>query len=391
MLRLRTTATFEPELAPPDVIPLTEPRVVIGRERIGVVKLESRRISRQHATITHCPDDPSKTSFLITDNESTNGVSVNGKKIPSQVPVTIKEGDVVVFGTRRRAKAGEEVPEEPGPTSEFRYVVKAAITLPYELFRNIVRCCHPRDGRTLRRLNKQISYIITTDDLVWGEAGWRIARNKSGWDIRDKKEDCLRWAAENGHLGVVRWCLEIGGVDVHVYDDYALRRAASNGHFDVVRLVLEKGANPRTLRGEPIKKAAEHGHLEGHLEIVRLLLDKGGNVDSAMRLAVFGGQSGSVRLLMENGAHVYVGDDGHPLWLAARNGNLEMVRLLLENGADVHARDGRALTFAATYGHTQVVRLLLEHGADMRDDALRKVICMGWMNVRELGIEGKYW
>ncbi|KAJ3285378.1 hypothetical protein HK104_009523 [Borealophlyctis nickersoniae] len=116
MLRLRTTASFKPELAPPDIIPLTETPVVIGRVR-------SFGISRQHATITPYPDDPSRTSFLLTDNNSTNGVLVNGKKIPSEVPVAIKPGDVVVFGGANLAKAGEEVPT---PSSEFRYMVEAA-------------------------------------------------------------------------------------------------------------------------------------------------------------------------------------------------------------------------------------------------------------------------
>ncbi|KAJ3297307.1 hypothetical protein HK104_000634, partial [Borealophlyctis nickersoniae] len=112
-----------PELAPPDIIPLTETPVVVGRVGNGVVKLRSFAISRQHATITPSPDDPSRTSFLLTDNKSTNGVLVNGKKIPPEFPVTIKPGDVVVFGGAMLATAGEEVST---PSSDFRYVVEAA-------------------------------------------------------------------------------------------------------------------------------------------------------------------------------------------------------------------------------------------------------------------------
>ena len=46
-------------------------------------------ISRKHAEITY---DPQKRSYFITDLQSTNGVTVNGQRIPPSVPLAITAG-----------------------------------------------------------------------------------------------------------------------------------------------------------------------------------------------------------------------------------------------------------------------------------------------------------
>ncbi|KAJ3284877.1 hypothetical protein HK104_009745 [Borealophlyctis nickersoniae] len=273
-----------------------------------------------------------------------------------------------------------------------------AVVLPSDIFPIIARHCHPVDARNIQRLNKEISSVITTNDLVWGEARWRWSQ--STWK-------CWEWAVSKGHVDVVRWCLELGrfvhddvhivklllekGVDQHARRDDALVRAAEGGHLDVVCLLLEKGADVHAEGDEALRLAAEYGHLEvirlllekdnGHLDVVRLLLEKGADVqaDKALDWPAMKGHVEVVRLLLEKGADVHTHGE-EALHLAAANGHLDVVRLLLQKGADVHARRDEALRSAVKKGHVEVARLLLENGAEVDvggDEALRLAAAKG--------------
>ena len=51
------------------------------------------------------------------------------------------------------------------------------------------------------------------------------------------EKDCaLMFAAEIGHLNVVKFLVE-KKADIHANDDYALRSAARNGHLEVVKFL----------------------------------------------------------------------------------------------------------------------------------------------------------
>ena len=121
---------------------------------------------------------------------------------------------------------------------------------------------------------------------------------------------------------------------------------------------------------------------------VRLILDRlpdagsrfrsGGNSFYADPLAkpVALGDENTVRLLIENGAHVNPrpedGGRGVPaLSLAVINGQYRMVKLLLLLGADVNHRDALGMTpllWAAIcdYGRTDMAEALLTAGADSK-------------------------
>lgn len=66
--------------------------ITIGRELTSDVVLASLLVSRQHATIRKISD----TNYLITDNNSSNGTFVNGKRIKGQVSIGMN--DVVSIG-----------------------------------------------------------------------------------------------------------------------------------------------------------------------------------------------------------------------------------------------------------------------------------------------------
>ncbi|KAJ3286786.1 hypothetical protein HK104_008873 [Borealophlyctis nickersoniae] len=240
---------------------------------------------------------------------------------------------------------------------------KSPVVLPSDIFPIIVRYCHPADARTIQRLNKEIASVVTTNSLVWAEARWR--RSRGDWI-------CWMWAAEKGHVDVVRWCLEWGAID-----KYALVSAAGNGQLRVVKLLLD---NDALLLDNPAEPDAHSGRAlvraagGGHLDIVKLLLDQ--EVDfhqdhcgEALGVAVEGGLLDIVKVLVDKGAHIYHGDDIHhgddALISAARAGHLDIVKLLLEKGVDVHAHSDEAFRWAARNDHLDVVRLLLENGANV--------------------------
>jgi ankyrin repeat protein len=93
---------------------------------------------------------------------------------------------------------------------------------------------------------------------------------------------------------------------------------------------------------------------------------------TALHLAIYGGQEGAARLLLERGADpnaLSAGDIARvpPLGTAAFVRSVPLARLLLDSGADPNGRgEGgfTALHTAAQNGDEELVRLLEERGAD---------------------------
>jgi pSer/pThr/pTyr-binding forkhead associated (FHA) protein len=65
-------------------------QLVIGRAENAEIRLSSRRASRQHAVL-----DLRGTDYVIRDNDSHNGIFLNGVKIHSAV---LRDGDVIQIG-----------------------------------------------------------------------------------------------------------------------------------------------------------------------------------------------------------------------------------------------------------------------------------------------------
>lgn len=71
----------------PQRILLSKKEIVIGRSREADIQLTSQRASRQHAFFTR-----QGTDYAIRDNDSPNGIFLNGIKIHS---ATLRDGDVI--------------------------------------------------------------------------------------------------------------------------------------------------------------------------------------------------------------------------------------------------------------------------------------------------------
>ena len=76
------------------------------------------------------------------------------------------------------------------------------------------------------------------------------------------EDDCaLRWASENGYLGIVKFLVK-SGANIHAENDYALRWASGNGYLDIVKFLIEEGANVNTCNDCALRWASENGHLD---------------------------------------------------------------------------------------------------------------------------------
>jgi ankyrin repeat protein len=186
----------------------------------------------------------------------------------------------------------------------------------------------------------------------------------------------LLFAAELGRDAVIRFLLEVKGIDIELKDirkRTALACAVWGGHDVVVRTLLDKTADIESpdFRGRtPLILAAEKG-------------------DSSM-----------LRLLLEKGADIH-SPDHHgtcPLLWAARHEREEAFELLLENGAsnDIDSLDSEGrnlLSYAAEGGGEHLIRLLLDKGVDVHspDNNGRTALswCRGTSGISPLWIEAQ--
>lgn len=202
--------------------------------------------------------------------------------------------------------------------------------------------------------------------------------------------DPLRNAAGNGHLGVVKKLVEAGAPISSGYGD-ALERAAGGGHVAVAEYLLEKGADPAANSYEPFLAACRQGQGkmiemflshgvdvnvrdgEGFVtacenkafDIAKLLLDKGADIDAqgarALRLSAYRGDKETVEFLLANKADPNLRSQyDTPLTEAVKGGNTGIVRLLLENGADLSLMNYEAWRAARRQHNRDMQRALVE-------------------------------
>ena len=154
-----------------------------------------------------------------------------------------------------------------------------------------------------------------------------------------------------------------------VYGRNVLQAASEEGHTEVVCLLLKNGAhvNAAGPADTPYGTALEAASRRGHLETVCLLLENGADFGRALAFAAGGGDTTTVRVLLEKRANTDSGHFGGALQATSQAAHMEIIHLLLENGADINEleRDYTALWVASENGHVDLVRLLLRKGANV--------------------------
>lgn len=195
--------------------------------------------------------------------------------------------------------------------------------------------------------------------------------------------------------------------------DLSVCRAARYGLHDVVDKLLSLGANPDATATPDSKIAGTCALGEaggrGQLDTVRVLLNYGAEIElksgpyvsSTLFLAVDGGNSDVIKLLLEKGATVEsTNDDGRmPVQHASSCGHHAALKALIQHTplSEYKMPTKAPLACAAYYGRYHTMKILLEagvdpNGADEDGSALWHAISDGRIDICELLLnEGQPW
>lgn len=215
-------------------------------------------------------------------------------------------------------------------------------------------------------------------------AGADLNDTEVSLDSSSRAKTALCYAAEGGHLGVVRHLLHIKA-DVSARCSQTgiapLHGAVVNGHYSVVQILLHSGADSTALVEGPSKEkqcsALELASAQGRVSILRLLVASDVAMERGLNTAARYGRLDAVNLLLDSGAEV---DDldrtgTTALLQAVFGGHLPIVQRLLEAKANLEAfsqqrsfmqhRFCTPLHIASGKGFTDIVQTLVDAGANI--------------------------
>jgi len=199
--------------------------------------------------------------------------------------------------------------------------------------------------------------------------------NEAGWTA-------LMLATQEGQREIVRVLID-AGADAEIRDkngSSAITRAVQTRDEALIKeFINSKHPLTASINKEKRNQEFREAVLQKNLGLVTRLLGSRADVDASdsqgitpLMLAIRGGDSAVLRLLLEARANINREFVVTPLVLAVATGNAEIVNLLLQAGAKVNTkdRDGRtALLYATTFPggarSLDVVAALIKAGADV--------------------------
>jgi len=208
--------------------------------------------------------------------------------------------------------------------------------------------------------------------FCWDESLWKFL-TKSDLGLTNKPEDktwkenyyqkahyradkLLIEGAETGNMNLVQTGLYFGA---KMYNK-AIRAAVGGGYLEIVKMMLDQGANLY------IPDIIEIAAFYGHKEILQMLQVREPHWhNSAMVSAARGGHIEIVKTMLDLGATNY---NEAMTWAAYTKGGhreiVEMMLVLMNNDTTKPRSYDQALVYAAGGGHREIVQMILNYGGE---------------------------
>ena len=138
------------------------------------------------------------------------------------------------------------------------------------------------------------------------------------------------------------------GADPNAQQGKPLINSVAEDDYEKTKYLLEVGAAPNI--GGAIKGAK-------NLKMIQLLVSHGATITNEIFNSIAGDYEG-VKYIIDAGMDVNY-DEGMPLRLAAKAGNINVIRLLLDSGAQITQRRYMVVKWSAEWGRVDILRFLL--------------------------------
>ncbi|KAI9375947.1 ankyrin repeat-containing domain protein [Aspergillus egyptiacus] len=257
----------------------------------------------------------------------------------------------------------------------------------------LVRCLLKHNADPALRNNENMTPLLIAIKGCHHEAAVALLERGFFCNSTGEKRTLFMESVKSGVTSAVLKLLDEGEVCVHMEDGSPLCWAAQGGHIEVVRLLLNAGANPNckpttgSLAGQtPLTLAVLS---EKNAIIANSLLLAGADPDmqndrgqTPLSLAAENGFMNATKVLLKHAATVDITDSNNraPIFFATLNGYREAVKILLDHGsvaADLATVAKRtALLVAQDAGLQDIVAILNRESGPLNHDIKRKC---GWM------------
>jgi len=166
-------------------------------------------------------------------------------------------------------------------------------------------------------------------------------------------------AASCGHLPVIKFLgNRISRIYMYEYNTWALNSAAENGHLGVIKFVATQQKITPYVSQEILCRACKGGHLD----VVKFALEHGARIDlSHWQLICYEGQIQIINYFASLGLKYF---EYWTLDQACDKGYYDVVKFLLDGREIDHFRLGNIFNLVCQKGHMSIVRYLISHVKD---------------------------
>lgn len=228
-----------------------------------------------------------------------------------------------------------------------------------------------------KKLQLSPSSLISSPqaDLEWDEEIGTVAPSTSEDETWSSMYKWYAAILENTGVAIASAAIVNNGIDQQdAFTRTALHYAAEQGHIGVVKLLLGAGCKVDITGGDGLT-ALHVAVIKNHSEVVKTLLSAGSYVNyktcenmTALHFAASRGFVEVVKILVNCGAYLESRDTSErtALYLASGRGHLDVVKYLISNGANVNGEEIHGYTplcEAVWHRCGAIVDILLKSGA----------------------------